>query len=220
VDEAMDALAGGASIIDVKEPARGPLGRADADVWRSIRERMPAGISLSVALGELPEWTDRPDPAPECFDGISYRKLGLAGVGTAWRAEWAQLRLRWNEGPAWVAVVYSDWQEAGAPRPIDVLEEALAVDGCTGVLIDTWDKSRPSAVDHSWIPWLERIRQGGLTIALAGGLDESRIERLAPLDPDWIAVRGAACREGKRGGAIDPVRVARLARLIESLTPD
>lgn len=217
VEEALDALAGGASIIDIKEPARGPLGRAKTEVWQAIREALPAGVCLSVALGELPEWTDQPDPARNAFTGISYRKLGLAGVGPDWKTVWAKLRDRWREGPAWVAVVYSDWQRANAPQPVDVLEEALAIEECTGILIDTWDKASPSTVDCSWLPWLAQARQGGLTIALAGGLNDSRIERLGPLDPDWIAVRGAACREGDRGSGLDPARVARLARLVESL---
>lgn len=219
VEEALAALEGGASIIDIKEPARGPLGRADTTVWRSIQERLPGDVRLSVALGELPEWKDQHDPEPGCFARIAYRKIGLAGVGPAWRAEWADLRHRWGAGPTWVAVVYSDWRQAGAPNPSAVLEEALATAECTGVLIDTWEKSRPSTVDPGWLPWLKRARDGGLTVALAGGLDESRIARLAPLGPDWIAVRGAACREGDRGGTIDLDRVARLAYLVESLDP-
>ena len=113
VEEALDALAGGASIIDIKEPARGPLGRADTEVWQAIRETLPVGVCLSVALGELPEWTHQPDPDRSDFAGISYRKLGLAGVGPDWKVVWAELRERWSEGPAWVAVVYSDWQRAG-----------------------------------------------------------------------------------------------------------
>ncbi|WP_406696064.1 (5-formylfuran-3-yl)methyl phosphate synthase [Singulisphaera sp. Ch08] len=217
VEEALVAFAGGASIIDLKEPARGPLGRADTEVWQASREMLPAEACLSVALGELPEWTDQADPSPSHFAGISYRKLGLAGVGADWRTGWANLRDRWGEGPAWVAVVYSDWPLAQAPEPTAVLDEALAVAGCTGILIDTWDKSSPSTVGRSWIPWLARARQGGLTVALAGGLNESRIERLAPLDPDWIAVRGAACHDGDRGSAIDPARVARLARLVKRM---
>ncbi|SIO62042.1 hypothetical protein SAMN05444166_6930 [Singulisphaera sp. GP187] len=217
VEEAMAALAGGASIIDIKEPDRGPLGRADTAVWQAIREALPVGVCLSVALGELPEWTHQPDPAPTGFAGISYRKLGLAEVGADWKTDWANLRKRWREGPAWVAVVYSDWRLAKAPRPDDVLEAAIAVADCTGVLIDTWDKSSRSTVDHSWLPWFARAHQAGLTIALAGGLNESRIERLASLAPDWIAVRGAACCDGDRRSAIDPARVARLAHLLENL---
>ncbi len=160
VEEARDARAGGASIIDIKEPARGPLGRADSEVWQAIRMSLPDDACLSVALGELPEWASQPDPVGTAFSGITYRKLGLAGVGPDWRTDWANLRDRWGEGPAWVAVVYSDWQQAKAPRPDEVLNVALSVGDCHGVLLDTWDKSRPSAVDRSWLPWMTRARQG------------------------------------------------------------
>ena len=51
--EAEAALRGGADVIDVKEPGRGPLGRADdaviADVVRLVAGRRP----VSAALGEL-----------------------------------------------------------------------------------------------------------------------------------------------------------------------
>lgn len=220
VEEARDARAGGASIIDIKEPARGPLGRADSEVWQAIRMSLPVDACLSVALGELPEWASLPDPVATAFSGISYRKLGLAGVGPDWRSEWANLRDRWGEGPAWVAVVYSDWQQANAPRPDEVLDVALSVNDCHGVLLDTWDKSSPSAVDHAWLPWMTRARQGGLTIALAGGLNEDRIRQLRALAPDWVAVRGAACHDGDRANALDPSRVARLVRQVASLEED
>jgi len=215
--EALEALAGGAAIIDIKEPTQGPLGRADAAVWRSISAVLPATVSVSVALGELPEWRNLPDPDRHDFEGITFRKLGLAGVGPDWRSEWADLRERWSVGPTWIAVVYSDWLSAAAPSPADVLEEALTVEGCTGILVDTWDKSHPTRVEESWRPWFIRARRGGLKIALAGGLDESRIERLAPLAPDWFAVRGAACRAGEREGTIDSTRVARLVQRVQGL---
>ena len=51
--EATEALAGGASIIDVKEPSRGPLGRADADVTAAIAEAVAGRAPLTVACGEL-----------------------------------------------------------------------------------------------------------------------------------------------------------------------
>src|SRR5262245_33040885 len=91
-DEARAALAGGAAVIDVKEPDRGPLGRADARVWRDVRRVVPPTISVSVALGELPDWADQSSPAPSSFDGIAYRKLGLAGSGLDWASRWARLR--------------------------------------------------------------------------------------------------------------------------------
>ena len=69
-------------------------------------------------------------------------------------------------------------------------------------------------------PWLERIRDSGRLIALAGSLDVASVHRLAALKPDIIAVRGAACRGGDRLAAIDPTRVARLAEAVRSLGCD
>ena len=51
--EARAACRGGATVIDVKEPARGPLGRADAPTWRAVRAVVPEAVPVSVALGEL-----------------------------------------------------------------------------------------------------------------------------------------------------------------------
>ncbi len=213
VDEARAALEGGAAVIDVKEPGRGPLGRADVDVWQSVRQAVAEAAPVSVALGELREWTGAGVVLERSvFSGLAFRKLGLSEAGPDWRECWSALRRAWGPGPSWVAVVYADWPEARAPHPDAVLDAALAVDDCTGVLIDTWDKSRPSPVDRSWASWLARARGGGRFIALAGGLGEADILRLAPLAPDLFAVRGAACRRGDRRAPIDRDRVARLVR--------
>jgi len=212
-EEARAAVAGGAAVIDVKEPDRGPLGRAESEVWRAVREVVPRRVPMSVALGELVEWENQEAPGPSAFAGIDYRKLGLAGAGPNWAEAWGRLRSALGEGPAWVAVVYADWGRASAPHPDRALEVALATK-CAGVLIDTWDKSQPSPVDLSWIPWVHSAQQGGLFVALAGGLDVAGIERLAPLSPDLFAVRASACAGADRLGTIETKRVARLARAV------
>ncbi len=74
--EAEAALAGGAALIDVKEPARGALGRADdaviADVVRAVAGRAP----VSAALGEL---RDGAPALPAGLGLLSFVKCGLAG---------------------------------------------------------------------------------------------------------------------------------------------
>lgn len=214
--EARSALQGGAAVIDVKEPDRGPLGRADASVWAEVTRAVAGAVPVSVALGELHEWNAESVPHPATFAGVSFRKLGLAGSGPDWSDRWTELRCALGPGPSWVAVLYADWERAEAPCPDDVLDVALAIDDCSGVLIDTWDKARRSRVDDSWRPWLARARAGGRFLALAGGLDESAIHRLSPLAPDLFAVRGAACDRDDRNGAIDPDRVSRLVRAARS----
>jgi uncharacterized protein (UPF0264 family) len=214
--EALAALAGGAAVIDVKEPDRGPLGCAEGRVWSAVRRVVPNGVPVSVALGELSEWQEAEALGLISAElaGISYIKLGLAGATPDWAECWAKLKRAGRPGPQWVAVAYADCDRAGAPHPAEILDEALRSGDCVGILLDTWDKTRPSpiSVSPSWSSWFARARRGGLLTALAGGLDEERIDRLGPLDPDLFAVRGAACRGGDRRGTVDASRVARLAR--------
>ena len=223
--EARSALEGGAAVIDVKEPDRGPLGRADEAVWAEVRRAVPSGTPISVALGELREWDHgaasgsgvvgrSPAHDPASFKGFAFRKLGLAGAGSRWESSWATVREQLGNGPSWVAVLYADWERADAPHPDHVLDVALACDDCAGVLIDTWDKSAPSPIGPHCAPWLERARAAGRLTALAGSLDAEAIRRLAPaLRPDIIAVRSAACLNGDRFGPVDAGRVAQLARV-------
>jgi uncharacterized protein (UPF0264 family) len=214
-DEALAAVEGGATVVDVKEPGRGPLGRAEVATWSAVREVVPKATRVSVALGELAEWDGVVLPR-SAWSGIAYRKLGLAGAGPGWAARWAEVRDR-NPGPPWVAVAYADWTEAGSPCPDAVLDEALAVPDCVGLLIDTWNKRRPGQVDDSWFPLISRAKAAGRLVALAGGIDGDAIRRLAPLGPDLFAVRGSACVGGDRLSPIDGARVAALVRLAASV---
>jgi uncharacterized protein (UPF0264 family) len=218
--EALEALGGGAAIIDVKEPSRGSLGMAPCSVWAEVRGAVPTSATVSVALGEWSDWIASPVPEipRSCWSGIAFRKLGLAGAGPSWRERWRDLRQRIDGDspadaagwPKWVAVAYLDWEEARAPDPGRVLDEAAAISDCLGVLFDTWDKSRRTDYPADAIRWIDRARASGRFVALAGSLDEAAIRRLRPLGPDIVAVRGAACRGGDRGAAIDRERVARL----------
>ena len=90
VAEADTALAGCADVIDIKEPARGALGRADDAVIHAVAEHVAERKPVSAALGEL---CDEPR-MPSSFPGLL--KIGLAECATlsAWRErlrEWSPL---------------------------------------------------------------------------------------------------------------------------------
>jgi uncharacterized protein (UPF0264 family) len=216
--EARIAAAAGASIIDIKEPLRGPLGMAGLSVWREVREVVPTSVPVSVALGELSEWLvpTPPTPPKESWHGLSYRKIGLAGAGPDWRSDWRDLRSRLERapGPPWIAVAYADWQAAGAPDPDSVLEAALESPAIVGILVDTWDKRHRPDFDHAWRSWMRGVKSRGKLLALAGGMDLESIPALEAMSPDIIAVRGAACVDGDRTACIDPERVGQLASAI------
>jgi uncharacterized protein (UPF0264 family) len=218
-DEALAAVSGGASVIDVKEPDAGPLGRAPASIWRDVRRAVPPRVPVSVALGELSEWRTGPTLLPGVFNGLSFCKLGLAHAGPGWRDEWRALRERLSTGDCrWIAVVYADWRTAGAPEPDDILAEAITEPAVAGVLVDTFDKSRPARYDARWLARAWRVKDAGRMLAMAGGLTHAMIRELAALEPDLIAVRGAACAGGDRRGTVDERRVADLAEMVRALS--
>ena len=218
-EEVAAALAGGADIIDAKEPARGPLGAVDPAVLRAIAGRTPGDVPLSVALGDLGEpaavrLAVRSMRLPRRRAPI-YLKLGFAGVDSLERIE-ELLRVAADaaEGMRLVGVAYADHAAAGTVAARD-LTTALIAAGAHGLLVDTWAKQGRGLLDllsHGEIAALaRRCRQDGLLFALAGSLDRSSLARVAGL-ADVVGVRGAACRGG-RSGTIDPARVAELRRL-------
>lgn len=220
-DEAKRAAAGGATVIDVKEPDEGALGRAPVAVWRDVRRAVASRIPVSVALGELTEWRAGRGPTipPDTFDGLAYCKIGLAHAGPDWRDDWRSLRDRLPTGRCrWVSVVYVDWETAGAPTPDEVLSVAASAPRLGGILIDTFDKSRPARLDGDWRAWTIRVKAAGLKLAIAGGLTAETIGDLAPFAPDLIAVRGAACEDGDRTRDVDASRVSDLAAIVRGMT--
>ncbi|MBW3596377.1 MAG: (5-formylfuran-3-yl)methyl phosphate synthase [Planctomycetes bacterium] len=201
-DEACDALAGGASIIDVKEPSRGPLGRADAGVWRDVVRIVAGRVPVSVALGELRDDATWPEGVEVL--SIHFSKVGLAGYDSipGWRDRWRDTIRGLPDAVRPVAVSYADWRTAEAPSPREILETGREF-GCAAWLIDTYDKSRGDLL--SWVTmgeletWIADAKACGMTTVIAGALSANSIPPIARLAPDYIGVRGAVCRTGREG---------------------
>jgi len=219
--EAVAALVGGADLIDVKEPTRGSLGRADDAAINAVLNVIASRRPVSAALGELgadDSWSFHPHR-------LSFAKWGLAGWGRQPAYQWqeafqrAAASLR-EHTPCCqpVIVAYADAERAAAPPPAAVAAFARAT-GCL-LLVDTHTKDGSTLLD--WLSWRELAalcelgRNAGIRLALAGALTPAAISRLTPLRPDWFAVRGAACRQGWRDGAIDPERVCALQALLHA----
>lgn len=221
--EAAEALAGGASVIDLKEPARGPMGPTDVSVWRSVRGALPPETAISVALGELADWLEGrspiPTPSPADWEGMTFRKIGLAGMTRRddWKTRLDEFRRSFGPGPDWVVVAYTDHERAGSPDPADLIEACRGDGATSGILFDTWRKGESRLVDVG--PrlgrWLDRAREAGLFVGLAGSLDAGTLPEVLPLRPDIVGVRGAACDRGRRDGTVDRERVAGLSRVLQ-----
>jgi len=218
LSEADAALRGGADMLDVKEPARGSLGRADSDVVATVLDRYYRTIPVSAAMGEL-DCTPIEPPCP----GLAYVKWGLSGWGDnpAWQSVLTNIRmtlLGCCPECQLVPVAYADWRRAAAPAPEEILCFACSA-GCGAMLIDTWQKDGSTLLD--WMSLsdaariVEKCKASRITVALAGSLGPDQIKALMPLDVDWFAVRGAACHESARGNTICEERVRTLADLVQ-----
>jgi uncharacterized protein (UPF0264 family) len=216
--EAEAALAGGADLIDTKEPERGSLGFAGAETIAAVVSAVAGRRPVSAALGELAEGREAP------AIGLAFAKWGLARCHGSpdWPVALSAAAQRLPPGCRPVAVAYADWRRARAPSPGEVC--AFVCSRRWGaLLIDTWRKDGTTLLDWSSHAQLLRLRKhcaaDGVPIAFAGSLTVEPIALLRPLQPDWFAVRGAACRDGQRTQPIDAGRVRRLAELLaESIT--
>jgi uncharacterized protein (UPF0264 family) len=215
-DEAKTAAAAGADIIDVKEPSRGPLGRADDAMIQAVVAAV-GPRPVSVALGEIKDLGKAQVPP---LDGVGFAKVGPAGCATrsTWRTEWHDLGQRVadssDERTHLIAAAYADAERAGAPSVTEMFE--LNAASQTGVLlVDTWAKDGRSLLDWLSVGDLSRLsarcKDAGLRLALAGSIGLEELGKLAPVAPAIVAVRGAACRGRRRDGIIEARQVRRLA---------
>jgi hypothetical protein len=227
--EAGAALAGGADIIDAKEPSRGSLGPVDRSVLREIERRVPPAVPFSMALGDVENGVD----AAGEIGGLDLRsrpsgvfvKLGHARppaieAETSLRA--AILAARTALSPFKVVLVaYADRGATAGLVPREVVRLAARIQA-HGVLLDTWSKDggdlfafmTPGEVKA----WVEAARTAGLMPAVAGSLRAESLGSIREIDPDVVGVRGAACTGG-REGTIDLEKVRTLRRTLDALQP-
>lgn len=203
--EARAAVAGGADIIDVKEPLHGALGAAAPHVWREVRRAVGSDRPLSAALGELDQW--ELNDCRQSLSGFQFAKLGLAGCANRerWVQDWQRALWELPDEVTRVAVAYADGQAARAPSLDDVITRGAEL-GCRVLLVDTYDKTQGGLFDHlacnELVPAIDLARHSGMQVVLAGSLSQQTIPLARTLSPDFIAVRGAACR-GNRTDCID-----------------
>jgi uncharacterized protein (UPF0264 family) len=228
VMEAHSALAGGAGILDVKEPIHGSLGMADPvvinEICHALRDVISVGSGLgsnrrplSVALGELRDWIERTE-VPALPGEVTFAKLGLGQLAKQadWPEEWTRVRAKFDRLRAvplrWVAVAYADEQVAESP-PLDRILAAAVETGCAGMLIDTYSKTGRTILDFLPPSTLrtaaDHCHRNGLFFAVAGGVTIESLGTLREIGADIIAIRSAACPAANRQSTIESANVAR-----------
>jgi uncharacterized protein (UPF0264 family) len=220
--EARDALAGGAAIIDVKEPSRGPLGAGDADVAAAVAAVAADTVPWTMACGELRAGVAAAVVASAVAAGVpppAAAKAGPAGLSAGeWRAAFGAFASGLPAGVEPIAVAYADWRRTASPDPLAIIDAAAAA-GSRTLLFDTGDKSGPGLLAAELATdaarWIAAARRKGLVVAAAGRLTVDDIPRAIGLGAHVVALRGAVCRGG-RMGVVDRKLVRAAATLMET----
>jgi len=202
LEESRLALAGGADIVDLKEPARGALGAVTPSVAQEVVRETGGRCPVSATVGDLPMRPEVLVPAVRQMGdtGVNFVKIGLFASGDSRKCirELASLAHRLRL----VAVLFADRD------PDLMLLTPLRDAGFAGVMLDTVGKDGRGLRDWMAEEGLSRFVASahglGLLAGLAGSLRASDIPALLPCAPDYLGFRGALCPGGNRGGSLDP----------------
>jgi hypothetical protein len=216
-EEALAAVKAGATLIDVKDPGKGPLGMAPADVVSDVLDAVGKKVPVSAALGE---WHPQilTDAVWHLELPLAYLKWGLAGYRETpgWGLDLLDHR-RLIPNIELVAVAYADWHKAKSIPPAEVAKFAKRY-RFKAFLLDTFLKDGKTLLNHMDLDEIREIvstlQANKVKVALAGSLTLEAAKKLKPLAPDWFAVRGAVCTGGKRGNDLDPGKVKKWKELL------
>lgn len=201
--------ASGVDVIDLKEPAHGPLGRVSQEVSSRAIGMVAGRAMTSLAMGEL---VDLPVLPAAVSTGFHFAKAGLSGIRTscALRDRWMAWKASLDPRCCPVVVAYADHENSHS-LPVQELA-GFAVDvGAKWFLIDTWSKK-----GRGLLEWVEpgelkrvvaQLADSGVNTVLAGSLDARIFSRLRDIPAAMLGVRGAVCYDGNRGGSIDVNRL-------------
>ncbi|MHA2379380.1 MAG: (5-formylfuran-3-yl)methyl phosphate synthase [Candidatus Thorarchaeota archaeon] len=224
-NDAVEAVTGGADIIDVKDPTAGSLGAAVPELIRRVKKAVGESIPVSAALGDVPNLPGTVAQAAlgASMAGADYVKVGLHGTRSNEDAKEVlrsvvQTLDEFDCDSVTVAALYADHDRVGTINPIEL--PMIVQDMDVGVvMVDTAIKDGKTLFDFmsdaGVSKLIETSKKQNLEVALAGSLNGESFERAARLEPDIVGVRTAALSDGNRiSGRVDSTLVAELKDLL------
>ena len=220
--EAIEALHGGADIVDVKNLQEALVGSAHPLTVKAVRDAIRDARHASVTLGVVPNQA-----------GTVAMAVYAAGVLDATSVKVGFMQTEYEQA----VEVLQECREAlngfdtkligslFADNPLyDGLDAShmvdLAEDGkCDGWLIDTLTKDGRNLFD--FIPESELRdmvlsgKKSGMSTALSGHLKMDDLDELARINPDIVGVRGAVCQKGDRESAVHRDAVGEFRRQLD-----
>jgi uncharacterized protein (UPF0264 family) len=206
--EACEAIAGGADIIDVKNPQEGVLGANFPWVIKKIREITPKNLEVSCTLGEVPNLPGSMSLAAlgAASLGVDYIKVGLYGFKTDQDAiclldNVNRAAKERNPNIKVVAAGYADAQRIGTVNPLHIPEIASKAH-VEVAMLDTAVKDGKNLfaflTPKQLAKFVNSAHNLGLEAALAGSLRKEDLPVVYTLGADVAGLRGAAFTNSDR----------------------
>jgi (5-formylfuran-3-yl)methyl phosphate synthase len=206
--EAAEAIAGGADIIDVKNPKEGALGANYPWVIKRIKEITPKHLEVSCTLGEvgnLPGSTSLAALGAASL-GVDYIKVGLYGIKTPKEAVFllqnvSRAAKECNPKIKIAMAGYADAEKICSINPLLIPEIANKAQVDVAML-DTSVKDGKNLFDYITMKQLKKFVDSahgfGLKAALAGSIKKQDLPVVYGLGADIAGLRGAACTNSNR----------------------
>ena len=217
--EAMEAVKGGADIVDVKNLQEALVGSAHPHIVKQVRETVPLENHASVTLGVVPNQIGTVAMAVYTAGILKATSVKVGFMTTEYDAAVETLlAARQSLEGFETKLIGSLFADNPLYDGLDPhLMVKLAKDGkCDGFLIDTLTKDGRNLFDFiSEDKLREMVFEGkelGMSTALSRHLRISDLDELARINPDIVGVRGAVCQKGDRGSGVHWEAVAEFKR--------
>jgi len=211
VAEADIALAGGADILDLKNPSTGALGALPSATIGDAVTHIAKRRVVSATAGDLPM---EPEIVRNAVRGLAALGVDIVKVGLFVGGDVAgciaALSQEAAHGTRLVAVMFADH------APDFSLIPRLRGGGFAGVMLDTAGKSSGGLRSHlpqdTLADFIRLASIHGLMSGLAGSLGTEDVSTLGALGPDYLGFRGGICSDGRQSPlSLERLRAVRAA---------
>ncbi|MDA1189229.1 MAG: hypothetical protein O2854_06075 [Chloroflexi bacterium] len=220
--EALQAVKGGADIVDVKNLQEALVGSAHPNVVKQVRDAVPPQNHASVTLGVVPNQVGTVAMAVYAAGQVNATSVKVGFMKTEYDMA-VEILLASKEAlkgteTKLIGSLFADNPMYDGLDPY--LMNKLAKAGqCDGFLIDTLTKDGRNLFDFMPEGRLREIvlegKEAKQSTALSGHLKMSDLDELARINPDIVGVRGAVCQKGEREEGVYWEAVAEFKRQVD-----
>ena len=222
LEEALQALKGGADIVDVKNLQEALVGSAHPHIVRDVRKAIPMETHASVTLGVVPDQVGTVAMAVYTAGVLEATsvKVGFMNTDYDLAVETLNACKEALEGfeTKLIGSLFADNIMYGGLEPHHMNAIAKQTN-CDGWLIDTLTKDGRNLFDFIREEELRDMvfegKEAGMSTALSGHLKMSDLDELARINPDIVGVRGAVCQKGDRDARVHWEPVSEFKRQLD-----